>query len=278
MRQRRWVELIKDYDCIIDYHPGKANVVATTLSRKDKTIRGGPTIWNEKTMSELKRLGAALNMSPEGSLMAQLRVKSGYREQILEAQQRDDEVSKVRIKLESGGETLFRMGDDGIVMLGRRMYVSDNKSLKQKILREAHESKFTVHPSSTKMYQDLKQYYWWPNMRKEVAGYVAKCSICQQVKVEHQKPARLLQPLPIPEWKWEMITMDFMLGLPRGKRGNDAIWVIVDRLTKSALFLPVKMTDPIDKLAKMYVNEVVRLYGVPISIVSHRDPRFTSRL
>jgi len=278
MRQRRWVELIKDYDCIIDYHPGKANVVATALSRKDKTIRGGPTIWNEKTMSELKRLGAALNMSPEGSLMAQLRVKSGYREQILEAQQRDDEVSKVRIKLESGGETLFRMGDDGIVMLGRRMYVSDNKSLKQKILREAHESKFTVHPSSTKMYQDLKQYYWWPNMRKEVAGYVAKCSICQQVKVEHQKPARLLQPLPIPEWKWEMITMDFMLGLPRGKRGNDAIWVIVDRLTKSALFLPVKMTDPIDKLAKMYVNEVVRLYGVPISIVSHRDPRFTSRL
>jgi hypothetical protein len=278
MRQRRWVELIKDYDCIIDYHPGKANVVATALSRKDKTIRGGPTIWNEKTMSELKRLGAALNMSPEGSLMAQLRVKSGYREQILEAQQGDDEVSKVRIKLESGGETLFRMGDDGIVMLGRRMYVSDNKSLKQKILREAHESKFTVHPSSTKMYQDLKQYYWWPNMRKEVAGYVAKCSICQQVKVEHQKPARLLQPLPIPEWKWEMITMDFMLGLPRGKRGNDAIWVIVDRLTKSALFLPVKMTDPIDKLAKMYVNEVVRLYGVPISIVSHRDPRFTSHL
>jgi hypothetical protein len=185
MRQRRWVELIKDYDCIIDYHPGKANVVATALSRKDKTIRGGPTIWNEKTMSELKRLGAALNMSPEGSLMAQLRVKSGYREQILEAQQRDDEVSKVRIKLESGGETLFQMGDDGIVMLGQRMYVSDNKSLKQKILREAHESKFTVHPSSTKMYQDLKQYYWWPNMRKEVAGYVVECSICQQIKVEH---------------------------------------------------------------------------------------------
>jgi hypothetical protein len=115
-------------------------------------------------------------------------------------------------------------------------------------------------------------------MRKEVAGYVAKYSICQQVKVEHRKPAGLLQPLPIPEWKWEMITMDFVLGLPREKRGNDAIWVIVDRLTKFALFLPVKMTDPVDKLAKMYVNEVVRLHGVPISIVSDRDPRFTSRL
>jgi len=129
------------------------------LSHKDKVIRSGPTNWNEETMIELKRLGAILGVSLEGSLMAQLRVKSGYREQILEAQQHDDEVSKVRIKLESGGETLFRMGDDGIVMLGRRMYVPDNKALKQKLLREAHESKFTVHPGSTKMYQDMKQYY-----------------------------------------------------------------------------------------------------------------------
>jgi len=103
MRQRRWVELIKDYDCIIDYHPGKANVVVDALSRKDKVIRGGPATWNKETMIELKRLGAVLGVSPERSLMAQLRVKSGYREQILEAQQHDDEVSKVRIKLELGG-------------------------------------------------------------------------------------------------------------------------------------------------------------------------------
>jgi len=116
MRQRRWVELIKDYDCIIDYHPGKANVVANALSYKDKAIRGGPTTWNEETMIGLKRLGAVLSISPEGSLMAQLRVKAGYREQILEAQQLGNEVLKVRIKLESGGETLFRMSDDGIVM------------------------------------------------------------------------------------------------------------------------------------------------------------------
>jgi len=171
MRQWRWVELIKDYDCIIDYHPGKVNVVADALSRKDKAIRGGPATWNEETMIGLNRLEAVLSVSLEGSLMAQPRVKSGYREQILEAQQLDDEVLKVRIKLElGGGETLFRIGDDGIVMLGRRMYVPDNKALKQKLLREAHESKFTVHPSSTKMYQDLKQYYWWPNIRKEVVG------------------------------------------------------------------------------------------------------------
>jgi hypothetical protein len=107
MRQRRWVELIKDYDSIIDYHPGKANMVADALSRKDKVIRDGPVTWNEETMIELKRLRAVLGVSPEGSLMAQLRVKSGYQEKILEAQQHDDEVTKVRIKLESGGETFF---------------------------------------------------------------------------------------------------------------------------------------------------------------------------
>jgi hypothetical protein len=128
------------------------------------------------------------------------------------------------------------------------------------------------------MYNDLKEFYWWPNMKKQIADFVASCPVCQQVKVEHQKPAWPLQPLLIPQWKWKDITMDFVSRLPRGKKGNDAIWVIVDRLTKSALFLPMKMTDPIDKLARLYVNEVVRLHGVPLSIVSDRDPRFTSRL
>ncbi|XP_061978676.1 uncharacterized protein LOC133699456 [Populus nigra] len=134
IRQQRWVELIKDYDCIIDYHPGKVSVVVDALSRKDKAIKDGPATWNEETMIGLKRLGAVLSINSEGSLMAQLRVKSGYREQILEAQQVDDEMLKVRIKLELGGETLFRMGDDGIVLLGQRMYVPDNKALKQKLL------------------------------------------------------------------------------------------------------------------------------------------------
>jgi hypothetical protein len=165
-----------------------------------------------------------------------------------------------------------------MVVLGRRMYLPDDQPLKREVLQEAHESRFATHPGSTKMYRDLKDCYWWPNMKKEVAEYVAKCGICQQVKVEHQKPAGFLQPLLIPEWKWENITMDFVSGLPRGKRGSDAIWVIVDRLTKSALFLAMKMTDSVEKLAKLYVDEVVRLHGVPVSIVSDRDPRFTSRL
>jgi hypothetical protein len=115
-------------------------------------------------------------------------------------------------------------------------------------------------------------------MKREIAEYVSRCGICQQVKVEHQRHAGPLLPLQIPEWKWEMITMDFASGFPKGRKGNDVIWVIVDRLTKSTLFLPIKMTDLVDKLAKIYINEVVRLHGIQVSIVSDQDPRFTSRL
>jgi len=104
------------------------------------------------------------------------------------------------------------------------------------------------------------------------------CGIYQQVKIEHQRPTGELQSLSILEWKSEDISIDFVMGLPRGKKGNDAIWVVVDRLTKSAFFFPMKMTNSVDKLAKLYVDEVIKLHSVPISIISDHDPRFTSRL
>ncbi|GKA30222.1 putative reverse transcriptase domain-containing protein [Tanacetum coccineum] len=107
------------------------------------------------------------------------------------------------------------------------------------------------------MYQDLKKLYWWPNMKAEIATYVSKCLTCAKVKAEHQKPSGLLQQPKIPEWKWEKITMDFVSGLPRTPSGYDSIWVIVDRLTKSAHFLPMKKTDSIEKLAQLYLKEIV---------------------
>ena len=113
-------------------------------------------------------------------------------------------------------------------------------------------------------------------MKKEIAEFVSRCMTCQQIKAEHKKPPGLLHPLDIPEWKWENITMDFVSGLPNTKKGNDAIWVIMDRLTKSAHFLPIRQNDPLDKLAELYVSEIVRLHGIPTSIISDRDPRFTS--
>ncbi|XP_020684049.1 uncharacterized protein LOC110100742 [Dendrobium catenatum] len=115
-------------------------------------------------------------------------------------------------------------------------------------------------------------------MKKDVANFVARCETCQLVKAEHQRPGRLLQSLPIPEWKWEEVTMDFAMDFPRSRQRHDAIWVIVDRLTKSAHFLSIRQTNLVDKLAQVYVKEIVRLHGMPKVIVSDRDGRFTSRL
>ncbi|CAL8155924.1 unnamed protein product [Prunus armeniaca] len=127
------------------------------------------------------------------------------------------------------------------------------------------------------MYLDLKRNFWWNGMKRDIEKFVARCLTCQQVKAEHQKPSGSLQPLPVAEWKWDHITMDFVTGLPRSPKGRDAIWVIVDRLTKSAHFLPVKTTEYTENLGKLYVREIVRLHGIPVSIVSDRDSKFTSK-
>ena len=113
-------------------------------------------------------------------------------------------------------------------------------------------------------------------MRRGIADYVAKCYTCQQIKAEHQRHAGTLQLLPIPEWKWADISMDFIVGLPKSKKGNDSIWVIVDRLTKSAHFLPVRTTYTADTYARIFIREIVRLHGVPETIVSDRGSVFTS--
>ena len=134
-----------------------------------------------------------------------------------------------------------------------------------------------LHPGATKMYQDLRQTFWWTRMKREIARFVAECDVCRRVKAEHQRPAGLLQPLPVPEWKWDSIGMDFIVGLPRTSKGSDSIWVIVDRLTKIAHFLPVRTTLKVGNLADLYVSRIVSLHGVPKTIISDRGSQFTSQ-
>ncbi|GJW84133.1 putative reverse transcriptase domain-containing protein [Tanacetum coccineum] len=165
---------------------------------------------------------------------------------------------------------------DGTLCLNNRSWLPCYGDLRTLIMHESHKSKYSVHPGSDKMYQDIKQLYWWPNMRADIATYVSKCLIWLRVKVEHQKPSGLLVRPEIPKWKWDNITMDFVTKLPRTQSGNDTIWVIVDRLTKSAHFLPMRETNPMDKLARLYLKEVVARHGIPVSIICDRDPRFTS--
>jgi hypothetical protein len=145
------------------------------------------------------------------------------------------------------------------------------------ILRKAHDLAYSIHPGSMKMYKDLKTRYWWYGIKRDIAKYVSLCDTCQRMKVEHQRPVGLLQPLKILEWKWEEIGMGFIVGLPRTHARYDSIWVIVDRLTKVAHFIPVKMTYFEAKLAELYMSRIVCLHGVRKKIMSDRGSQFTSK-
>ncbi|KAL0556122.1 hypothetical protein IC582_004632 [Cucumis melo] len=152
-----------------------------------------------------------------------------------------------------------------------------NSAVKTVLLSEAHSSPFTMHPGSMKMYQDLRRVYWWRNMKRKVVDFVSRCLVCQQVKAPRQKPVGLLQPLSVPGSKRESVSMGFMTGLPRTLKGYTVIWVVVDRLTKSTHFILGKSTYTASKWGQLYMTEIVRLHGVPVSIISDRDARFTSK-
>ncbi|GJX13452.1 putative reverse transcriptase domain-containing protein [Tanacetum coccineum] len=220
MRQRRWIELFSDYNCEINYHPGKANVVVDALSRKKRV--------------KPKRV-RAMNMT----------LQSSIKDRILVAQK---EAVDESAGLQKGLDKMIEQRSDGTLYYLDRIWIPLKGEVRTLIMDEAHKSKYSVHLGADNMYYDLRD-----------------------------RPSGLLQQPKIPVWKWEGIAMDFITKLPRTSSGHDTIWVIVDRLTKSTHFLPMREDYKMDRLARLYLNEIVARHGVPISIISDRDSRFTSR-
>ncbi|GKD37306.1 putative reverse transcriptase domain-containing protein [Tanacetum coccineum] len=237
MRQRRWLELRSDYDCEICYHPRKANVVADALGRKERI---------KPLRTEAQKPENLKNEDVGGMIRKDI----------------------PKEKLEPRA--------DGTLCLNGRSWLPCYGDLRTVIMHKSHKSKCSIHPGSDKMYQDMKKLYWWPNMKADIATYVSKCLTCARVKAEHQRPLDLLVQPEIPQWKWDNIIMDFITKLPKSSQGYDTIWVIVDQLTKSEIFVPMRETDPMEKLARMYLKEVVTRHGIPVLIIYDRDSRFTS--
>ncbi|KAA0025885.1 ty3-gypsy retrotransposon protein [Cucumis melo var. makuwa] len=255
---------------------GKANVVADALSRK---VAHSATLITKQAplLRDLERAEIAVSVGEVTSQLAQLTVQPTLRQRIIVAQLNDPYLVEKHLLVEAGQSQDFSISsDDGLTFDGR-LCVPEDSAVKVELLNEAHSSPFSMHPRSTKMYQDLRCVYWWRNMKREVANFVSRCLVCQQVKAPRQRPAGLLQPLSVPGWKWESVSMDFITGLPKTLKGYTVIWVVVDRLTKSAHFILGKSTYTASKWGQLYMTEIVRLHGVPVSIVSDRDARFTSK-
>jgi hypothetical protein len=276
MRQRRWLELIKDYDLEVHYHPGKANVVADALSRKDHYNHLELEPVSEPLCEEMRRLN--LEVVPQGSLCA-LTAESDLYDRIVTAQRNDEDIQAIKQKLAEGDPkyTCFQKDNQDVVWFRKRLVVPVDPEIKKIILDEAHKSKFSIHPGSTKMYQDLKRNFWWSNMKVDIAKYVAECDACHRMKASHLKSAGVLQPLSIPMWKWDDISMDFIVGLPLTARKKVSIWVIVDRLTMTAYFIALHTTYSVQQYAELYMDHIVRLHGIPKTIISDRGTQFVAR-
>ena len=178
LRQRRWMELIKDYDCMIDYHPGKANVVANTLSRK--------------IMQMIRALNDQLSLTDDGIVVENLIARPNLLNRVLRAQKKDEKIAAVISQIGNGKETEFTENEYGVLYYKDRVCVPNDSELKKAILEDAHNRSFSMHPGRSKMDQDLKVLYWWSRMKRDVSEFVTKCLVCQKVKAEYQVPSRLL--------------------------------------------------------------------------------------
>jgi hypothetical protein len=261
---------MKDYELEIHYHPDKANVVADALSRKIQVnmLAAHPMLF--ELAKELDKLSLGFLNNTQG---VTVKIEPTLEQDIRKGQKDDKKINEIQQLIIDGKGLDFREDVQGVIWFKHRLCVPDIKLIRELILKEAHEITYSIHPGSEKIYQDLKKRFWWYDMKREIAEYVARCDNCHRIKAEYQRPACLLQ---IPQWKWDEIGMDFIVGLPRTRAGYDSIWVVVDHLTKVTHFIPVKTTYNSAVLAELYMSRIVCLHDIPKKIVSNRGTQFTS--
>jgi hypothetical protein len=269
MRQRRWLKLTKDSELEVHYHPGKENVIPDVLSHKAHR--------NYLPAIRLTGEECSTHVLPNISLF-NITLMPTLRAEIIAAQKDDEGMGHIKRRMWEGDPKVacFHEDVEGTSWFKKRLLVPKKEALK-KILDAAHTSRYSIHPGSTKMYHDLRQQFWWIRMKREAARYVSECDTCQKVKVNYMKPGGLFQPLSIPEWKWDDISMDFTMGLPMMAGKFDSIWVIVDRLFKSAHFIPINTNYKVQKYVEIYIAHMLCLHGVPKAIISDQGLYFVAR-
>ncbi|MCO5580269.1 hypothetical protein L7F22_034135 [Adiantum nelumboides] len=252
MRQRKWIELLQEYDFDIKYRPGKDNVVADGLSRK--SFLNAISIPNNPILDMIK-----------------------------EASQKDQEYQELIARILNAGEAKensrpakeYSLQGD-FLYYEQRLCVPKDPTLKKAILSEAHDSPISGHPGYTKTLNAIRKSYFWPRMKGDILRYVKQCLSCQRIKAKGIKLPGQLKPLDIPQMKWECISMNFITGLPTVVDYN-SVYVVADMLTKVAHLIPVKTTYTAFDISRVFIKEIFRLHGLPKRIVSDRDAKFTSK-
>ena len=245
MQQRRWVEFLQEFSFEIKFRPGKQNQAADALSRR--VVALAISLVNSTLPDEIQQ--NILEDEFFGPLIKEIQEQSGKKH-----------LEEYTLK-------------EGLLFYRTRMCIP--ATLRLQILKEAHESPLAAHPGYQKMFASLKENFFWPRMKKDALEFTRQCLVCQKVKAERVKIPGKLQPLDIPQMKWECISMDFITGLPKVAGNFDSIFVVVDKLTKVAHLIPTRTTASATDIAQLFVREIVRLHGVPARIISDRDVKFT---
>ena len=242
-KQMRWANFLSQFHFHFAHIPGKQNPVADALSRRPR-VNVVSVAYNHDLTSMVEKYA------------------------------NDNDFALIFQDLKDGKSKEPYSLNEGFLLHGSRLCIV--KDLREKVMYESHSPPYAGHRGILATTQAIETYFYWPGMRQDIEDYVTQCIVCQKVKYDRGKAPGLLQPLPIPDAPWQSISMDFIFGLPKSIQGNTGIWIIVDRFSKQAHFLPVKKTIKAKHMANMFMFHIFKHHGLPSSIISDRDPRMTS--